>query len=285
MSAGPADEAGFVALTRKIAAERGFGCASYKDGCLRRRIAVRMRARQVTSYDAYRALLDADPAEYETLLDALTINVTKLYRDAAVWDFVAERVIPALWAQDPPRLTVWSAGCSSGEEAYTLAALLHRQAERTGTLERLPRVRIVATDIDRASLEAARAGVFGEDRFSEMPPALTQRYFSTVVPRLEGSHATAGRAAAPELRALITVQRHDLLTEPVPVQEVQLIACRNVVIYFDRPSQGPLLQRFRDALAPGGYLVLGKVETLLGEPRRLFEVVDAGQRIFRRAAA
>lgn len=287
MTAGPADEAGFVALTRKIAAERGFGCASYKDGCLRRRIAVRMRARQVTSFDAYRALLDADPAEYETLLDALTINVTKLYRDAAVWDLVAAQVIPALWAQDPPRLTVWSAGCSSGEEAYTLAALLHRHAERTGTLDRLARVRIVATDIDRASLEAARAGVFGEDRFTEMPAALRQRYFTATgtVPAPEGPSTAATYRAIPELRALIAVQRHDLLADPAPVQGAQLIACRNVVIYFDRPSQGPLMQRFRDALAPGGVLVLGQVETLLGEQRRLFEVVDAGQRIFRRAAA
>ncbi len=275
MMAGPADEAGFLALTRKIATERGFGCANYKDGCLRRRIAVRMRARGMTTYTDYRALLDRDPAEYDQLLDALTINVTKLYRDASVWDQLAATVIPALWALDLPRLTIWSAGCSSGEELYTLAALVHRQAVRTSTEGRLARVRIIGTDIDRASLEAARTGAYANEAFKEMPADLRSRYFS----------ADAPFRAAPELRALVHVERRDLLAEPAPASECQLITCRNVVIYFDRPSQVPLMQKFRGALVPGGYLVLGKVETLLGEARGLFEVVDARQRIFRRQAA
>ncbi len=275
MTTGPADEAGFLALTHKIASEHGFACANYKDGCLRRRIAVRMRARAVTSYTEYRALLDRDPTEYPLLLDALTVNVTKLYRDAAVWDLLAATVIPALWAVAGPRLTVWSAGCSSGEELYTLAALFHRHAVRTRSEDRLARLKIIGSDIDRASLEAARAGAYGADAFKEMPTDLRQRYFSP----------TAPHTAVPELRALVTVERRDLLADPPPAEGLQLITCRNVVIYFDRPSQTPLMRKFRDALAPGGFLVLGKVETLLGESRSLFEVVDARQRIFRRAAA
>lgn len=275
MMAGPADEAGFLALTRKIATERGFGCANYKDGCLRRRIAVRMRARGMATYTDYRALLDRDPAEYDQLLDALTINVTKLYRDADVWDAVAARVIPAIWALEQPTLTVWSAGCSSGEELYTLAALFHRHAERTATPAKLRRVRIIGSDIDRRSLDAARDGAYPETAFSEMPAELRTRYFSAAAPH----------RAVPELRALVDVERRDLLSDPAPATGLQLITCRNVVIYFDRPSQAPLLQKFREALAPGGFLVLGKVETLLGDSRRLFEVVDARQRIFRKAAA
>ncbi len=274
MMAAPFDEAGFRALTAKISAERGFGAANYKDGCLRRRIAVRMRARGVGTYAEYRELLDRDAAEFEQLLDALTINVTKLYRDAEVWEAVAATVLPACWARTGP-LTIWSAGCASGEEPYTLAALLHRQAERTAQPERLADARILATDIDRGSLAAARAATFAAHAFAEMPPALTARYFSAAEPR----------RAADELRALVHVERRDLLSDPPPAQGLALITCRNVVIYFDRPSQGPLLQRFHDALVPGGYLVLGKVETLLGEARRLFEVVDARNRIFRRVAA
>jgi chemotaxis methyl-accepting protein methylase len=275
MSTGPFDEAGFLALTRKIAEERGFGCANYKDGCLRRRIAVRMRACGVTTYADYRARLDRDPGEYDLLLDALTINVTKLYRDAGVWDAMAAQTIPELWALDQPRLTVWSAGCSSGEELYTLAALFHRHAERTGTLAKLRRLRIIGSDIDRASLEAARAGAYAAEAFQEMPDELRTRYFSREAPH----------RAAPELRALVEVERRDLLADAAPQQGLQLITCRNVVIYFDRPSQVPLMRKFREALAPGGVLVLGKVETLLGEARKLFDVVDARQRIFRRAAA
>lgn len=271
----PADDAEFRALTQKIAAERGFGCANYKDGCLRRRIAVRMRACGVGTFDAYRARLDDDAAEYDLLLDALTVNVTKLYRDAAVWDAVAQHVIPALWDVDAPQLTVWSAGCSSGEELYTLAALFHRHAERTGTLSRLRRLRIVGSDIDRGSLDAARRASYAAGSFTEMPVELRRRYFSTDAPHL----------AAAELRALVTVERRDLLSEPAPADAIQLVTCRNVVIYFDRVSQEPLLRKFREALAPGGFLVLGKVETLIGPLRQLFDVVDAGQRIFRRAAA
>jgi len=274
MMTAPFDEAGFRTLTQKIAKERGFGCANYKDGCLRRRIAVRMRARGMATYDDYRALLERDAHEWDLLLDALTVNVTKLYRDAEAWNVLANTAIPAIWDLDQPRLTVWSAGCSSGEELYTLAALFHRHAERTASLTGLRRLRIIGSDIDRASLEAARTGAYGEAAFSEMPADLRARYFSREAPH---------RASA-ELRDLIEVEKRDLLLDPPPQTEMQMITCRNVVIYFDRPSQVPLMQKFREAIAPGGYLLLGKVETLLGETRGLFEVVDARQRLFRRSA-
>lgn len=268
-----ADDPGFRRLTEKIARERGFGCANYKDGCLRRRIAVRMRARGTGDYAAYGALLDADPHEYEALLDALTINVTKLWRDADVWERVATTVLPVLWALDAPRLQVWSAGCASGEEPYTLAALFHRHAERVGALPRLARVRILGSDIDRRSLDAARAAAFPPEAFTEVPPAVRDRYFSREAPH----------RAVPELRALVEVERRDLLADAAPARGLHLIACRNVVIYFGRASQEPLLRKFHDALAPGGFLVLGKVETVLGPARALFEPVDARLRIFRKA--
>jgi chemotaxis protein methyltransferase CheR len=172
------DDPGFRALTAKIARDRGFGCANYKDGCLRRRIAVRMRACGTTDFATYGARLDRDPEEYEHLLDALTINVTKLFRDAEVWASLARTVIPALWALETPRLQVWSAGCASGEELYTLAALFHQHAERTATLGRLARLRITGSDIDRRSLDAAREGAYAEEAFAEMPAALRARYFS-----------------------------------------------------------------------------------------------------------
>lgn len=267
------DEPGFRALTEKIARDRGFGCANYKDGCLRRRIAVRMRATGTADFAGYVARLDHDPDEYERLLDALTINVTKLFRDAAVWQAVGQTVIPVLWSLDVPQLNVWSAGCASGEELYTLAALFHRHAEQTATQSRLRRLRILGSDIDRASMEAARRGAYAPEAFAEMPPELRARYFS----------ADAPHRAAPELKARVEVERRDLLSEPAPASGLHLITCRNVIIYFGRASQEPLLRKFHAALAPGGFLVLGKVETVLGPARQLFEAVDARQRIFRRA--
>src|SRR5437870_3494482 len=116
-------DAGFVELTAKINRDRGFGCASYKEKCLRRRIAVRMRARGVHTYGDYAKVLDSDQTEYDRLLDALTINVTKLFRNWETYAIIAERIVPTLWALPAPVLKIWSAGCSSGEEPYSLAAL------------------------------------------------------------------------------------------------------------------------------------------------------------------
>jgi chemotaxis methyl-accepting protein methylase len=268
------DEPGFLALTAKITRERGFGCASYKEKCLRRRLAVRMRARGMQSFGEYAALLDGDAQEYDRLLDALTINVTKLFRNWETYDSIARLVIPALWSLPLPRINVWSAGCSSGEEPYSLAALVHRHAESTRETERLAagRVRVLGTDIDRASLATAARATYEEAAFADTPPALRSRYFSAGVPA----------TVAPEVRALVAFETRDLLKEGPPVGPHHLVVCRNVIIYFDRESQEALFERFHSALAPGGYLVLGKVETLLGRTRSLFVPVDARERIFRK---
>jgi chemotaxis methyl-accepting protein methylase len=274
------DEVGFRTLLEQVARARGFSCANYKDGCLRRRIAVRMRACHVSGYGEYAALLTRDATEYDRLIEVLTINVTRLYRDAEVWDVFAEQVLPSLWELGGPSFVAWSAACSSGEELYTLAALLHRHAERTGTVRRLTRTEVIGTDIDDPSLKQAARGAYAEADFVEVPAALRERYFRPLVE--EGVRV---QAAVPELRAMVRTQHRDLLSESAPATGVQLITCRNVLIYFDRQSQEPLLQRFHDALLPGGVLVLGKVETLLGPSRALFDVVDQRQRIYRRRAA
>ena len=257
----------FLALTSKIARERGFGTHGYKRGCLHRRIAVRMRARGARDYGEYGLLLDGDPA--------LTINVTKLFRNPDAWSVVEHAVLPALWAAPAAAIRCWVAGCASGEEAYTLAALWHRFASARcgGSRDNdVGRVCIIASDIDRQSLERATAGVYAEAAFAETPADMRARYFPGEAPC----------AAAPELRALVRFERRDLLLDSAPPAGLRLITCRNVLIYFDRVSQDALLQRFHDVLAPGGFLVLGKVETLLGAARELFDVVDPRQRVFRR---
>ena len=265
------DHAGFAALTDKIARERAFGCSSYKEKCLRRRIAVRMRARGVHRFADYAALLDGDAVEYELLLDALTINVTKLFRNWSTFDAVSRLVVPILWEGAARPIRVWSAGCSSGEEPYSLAILFHRHAAEQGKSADGSRVQVVASDIDRASLDAARRGQFAEAAFADTPTDLRRRYFSGRPPF----------EVAPEIRPLVSFERRDLIVDPPP-SGMHLIACRNVLIYFDRTTQETLFRRFHDALAPGGFLVLGKVETLLGPTRSLFSAVDPRERIFRR---
>jgi chemotaxis methyl-accepting protein methylase len=233
-----------------------------------------MRARAVHSYADYARVLDSDAAEYDRLLDALTINVTKLFRNWSMYEMLAELVVPTLWKRDTPSIHIWSAGCSSGEEAYSLAILFHRYASQHGQLSRADRIDVLGTDIDRASLTAAALGQFSEPAFDETPAELRERYFSPGLPF----------TIVPAVKRLVRLQRRDLLDEfPTAPGGFQLITCRNVLIYFDRETQERLLMRFHEVLAPDGFLVLGKVETLLGPVRSRFAAVDARERIFRRA--
>jgi len=263
---------GFQELTRKISSERGFGCASYKEKCLRRRIAVRMRARGVHTYSDYARILDSDTAEYERLLDTLTINVTKLFRNWEAYSALASTAIPELWSSQNPSIRVWSAGCSSGEEPYSLGVLFHRHAAVNGMLPQIGRVSILGTDIDKQSLENAARGEFEEGDFADTPDELRSRYFAT----------TAPFAVASSIKRMVRFERRDLLSELPPKGLFDLIVCRNVLIYFDRQTQERLFELFHDALAPGGFLMLGKVETLLGSVRGRLTAVDARERIFRR---
>lgn len=268
---GDEDAAGFAALIDLITAGSGFRCQSYKERCLRRRIAVRMRARGAHSFGDYSRLLDNDEGEWERLLDALTINVTKLFRNAEAYESLAQRIIPDLWQRDEERIRVWSAGCASGEEPYSIATLFVAHAAAIGQSERIDRVNVLGTDIDRESLRLAELGRYTEAAFADTPKDLRDRYFSAGFPA----------QVAPEVRARVQFQRHDLLNQPAPTEPCHLIVCRNVLIYFDRESQERLLAIFRDHLVPGGALFLGKVETLLGHSRRGFVAVDARERIFR----
>lgn len=288
MAAVEDDDAGFRALLKQVAHDRGFACANYKDGCLRRRVGVRMRALGLSDFAAYAQLLRRDAAEYDLLMDALTINVTRLYRDADVWDTFVTDILPDLWKRTESGLNVWSAGCSSGEELYTLAALIDHHAVATGSERRLKSTRIVGTDIDAASLRAARAGTYVEAAFKEMPPALRQRYFvaeaAAELPMGAATVAPTGaRTAAAELRALVRVERRDLILEDAPGEGFDLITCRNVLIYLDRTAQEAIFRRFHAALAPHGILILGKVETMLGPARQLFVARHQRSRAFRKA--
>jgi chemotaxis protein methyltransferase CheR len=268
------DDEALERLKRKIERDRGFNCQYYKDKCLRRRIAVRMRARGRHTFEEYAALLDREPHEYDVLLDTLTINVTKFFRNLETWVAVEEQVAPALFAMKTPYIKVWSAGSSSGEEAYTASILLREWAERNGRAGDLGRLQVLGTDIDRRSLDTARRGEFPELALQETPERARQRWFTQ-----SGGHWRI----RPEAQRGVTFERRDLISEPAP-KEQNLIFCRNVVIYFDREIQERLFKGFFDALVPGGFLVLGKVETLIGPARTLFRSLNNRERIFQRPA-
>ena len=267
----PDDARELNALKNFIEGMGGFVCTGYKERCLRRRIAVRMRARGAHRYGDYETLLRRDPTEYQRLLDTVTINVSKFYRNIEVWRTLEQMVLPLLFALDDRAVRIWSAGCAGGEEPYTLAILLHEYAERNGLLSRLDRFRILATDIDRESLAGAARGEYGDFALTEAPPGMRERWF-------EGPQHTILRA---DVRRRVEFGVLDLMRDPLPEQQ-HLIVCRNVIIYFEREIQEQLFVRFHQALVPGGHLLLGKVETLFGAAASAFRPIANRERIFRK---
>ena len=270
------DDVTFPILTRKISERAGLALSAYKDKCLRRRIAVRMRAVGVHTYAEYLAVLDRTPGELERLTDVLTINVTKFFRNRETWDRIASLVAAEVLPRREGRARIWSAGCASGEESYTLAMIFAEATERAGQRAWLNRFTIDATDIDRLSLERAREGRYPEAAFSETPAETVEKYCR----RIDGDQYLVDE----RIRSRVSVRRHDLTLEPPPHPPYDLIVCRNVIIYFDRPTQERLMGIFHDSLAPGGFLVLGKVETIFGPAKNRLELIEPRERIYRRPA-
>ncbi len=266
------EDAGELRELKEMIAQRvGLDCAGYKERCLRRRIAVRMRARGLHRYRDYTRLLDEDAAEADRLLDAVMINVSKFFRNNEVWDTIRSVVIPWLFEVDAPRVRLWSAGCASGEEPYSLAILLHAYADEHGLP--LDRFEILATDVDRAALAAAQRAEYGPYALTETSDELRERWFEPL---------GASFRVRPEVTSLVRFDTLDLIQDPHP-RGLHLVICRNVIIYFERPVQERLFHGFADALVPGGFLVLGKVETLFGTTATGFNVVANRERVFRRA--
>ncbi len=269
-----ADDPGYAALRDRLAGHGLPPLDMYKDKCLRRRLAVRMRACGVTTLSEYAALLGQRPDEVTRLLDTLTINVTQFFRNPEAWARLRLE-LARLAAERPGWFRAWSAGCASGEEAYTLAILvLDVWNERHPGAAPAP-VRIDATDVDQQCLAAASDAEYAEASFREAPRPLLERYT-----RVQDGR----RVVADAVRAVVHLARHDLGRDAPPHPPYDLVVCRNVIIYFERRTQERLFGVFADALRPAGLLLLGKVETLYGPARDRFEPLDSRERLYRRVA-
>lgn len=261
-------------LARRLEGTRLPPIAMYKQRCLQRRVAVRMRACGVATVGEYVTRLDRDPAELERLLDALTINVTAGFRNPEAWDRLG-RELRTLPVDGNRPLTAWSAGCATGEEAWSLALLLARTLLSRGHRLDPSSLRVDATDVDPAAVASAAAGRYPASAFAAAPPGF-----------LDGWTAPSGplHLFSDRLRPLLRFEVRDLGRDRPPASGYDLIVCRNVLIYFEPSAQGRVLEQFADALRPGGLLFLGKVESVMGTARRRFVPVDIRERLFRRAA-
>lgn len=264
------DESAFAELFAKIERDRGFRGSLYRQKCLRRRVAVRMRSVGVTDPHDYCAVLDSDPREYDRLLRTLTINVSRFFRNPETWDVIRKAVYPDLFERPGARV-FWSAGAAAGEEAYSLAILASEWLAASGLERRARRLRIIGTDIDADAISAARAGRYPAVALAEMTEAMKRRWFEA------GDLYTLREPA----RSLVQFRQLDIL-QGRPDFDADLIVCRNLLIYFDRPAQEKVFETFIETLKPGGYMVLGRVETLPAEFRSRFEVVNGRERVYRK---
>lgn len=264
------DDAAFAALFEKIERERGFRGNSYRQKCLRRRVSVRMRSVGVTRPEEYSAVLDSDPGEYERLLRALTINVSRFFRNPETWSVIAEQVLPDLLSRSG-RLVLWSAGSAAGEEAYSLAILVTEWLGQRGMTRSERRLRIIGTDIDADAIEAARAARYPAIALSETSPSVRRRWFAGDDPYV----------LSDEIRSQVQFQHLDIL-KGRPEFDSDLIICRNLLIYLDQRAQESVFQSFAETLRPRGYLVLGRVEMLAAGIRPYFEVISARERVYRK---
>ena len=263
----------FERIRRILKTFTGFHLQCYKDSCIKRRLAARIRAVGCATAEDYADLLMRDKAEPDALIKTLTIHVSKFFRNPSTFDKLRVEVLPSLFslciAEGRGSLNIWSVGCAGGEEPYTLALVLRdsfaREMSRVG-------VSITASDIDPAVLHFAGRAIFEPESLEDAPPAYRERFFTL----REGKYHLA-----PEIRDMVDFQRDDLL-RPAARAECDLILCRNVLIYFDRSHQETILNGFADALRRGGMLVLGKSETLLASSRGMFRAVCPVERIYRK---
>ena len=257
-------------LLRFIRDARGFDFTGYKRSSLARRIRKRMHEVGAADYVDYRDLLESSAEEFGHLFNTILINVTGFFRDPETWTYLQREVMPDVLAENegPREIRVWSAGCATGEEAYSLAIAF---AEALGIDETAERVKIYGTDVDNDALRDARVGVYSSKNLESMPPELRDKYFEQT-----GSQF----AFRPDLRRRVIFGRHDI-TRDAPISRLDLLVCRNTLMYFNVETQAQVIDRFHFALREGGYVFLGKAEMLLGDGER-FEVVSMRQRMFRR---
>ena len=254
---------------RLLAEERDLDLRGYKLSTLERRISKRMNELATPHYEGYLQYVERHPEETNRLLDTILINVTEFFRDPGAWQALAGDIVPYLVKKlrTGDSFRAWVAGCSTGEEVYSLAILL---ADYFG--ERLAEfdIKLYATDVDESALNVARRGEYTPERLRRVRPEWRYKYFSSAaLPRVNR-----------DIRRMCIFGRSDV-AQDAPISHVQIVVCRNVLIYFDAIAQRHILSRFHYALDGGGILFLGKSESKLSNSP-LFKPVDSRWRIFRK---
>jgi two-component system CheB/CheR fusion protein len=264
----------FEDLLEYVRENRGFDFTGYKRPSLVRRFGKRMQEVRIDGYAAYRAYLERHPEEFVNLFNTILINVTGFFRDQVTWDYVNSELIPRIVESRAPGdpLRAWSAGCATGEEAYTLAMLF---AEALGEEAFRQRVKIYATDVDEEALAVGRQAIYTPKQVEPVPAELRERYFER--------NGDSNYLFRNDLRRSVIFGRQDLIQDP-PISRIDLLVSRNTLMYFTAKTQVRILDAFYFALRGDGYVLLGKSEVLIRRSP-LFVAVDVKRRVFARASS
>ncbi|WP_049925982.1 CheR family methyltransferase [Halopiger goleimassiliensis] len=250
--------------------ELSFATSHYNDSYLDRRISSRIRRTGSDDYDEYYELLRSDPDEQEALIESMSINVTGFFRNPEVWDGI--RSVLRELESETDEIRIWSAACADGREPYSLSMLAHDD-DRVDESN----VRILGTDISRPALETARKGVYEESRTVDIAEQL--EFLDNHTRYVDVDDRTY--RIADDVKRTVSFERHDLINDD-PKSGFDLVVCRNLFIYIDNEYKSPMLEVLSESLRPGGYLVIGKAETIPPNLKSAFEVQDARLRIYQR---
>jgi two-component system CheB/CheR fusion protein len=263
------DNAYFDQILEHLRQSRGFDSTAYKRSSLIRRVLKRMQMVAVPTFEQYLDYLQVHHDEFPSLFNTILINVTSFFRDPEVWAYLSDDLLPAMVAnrQRNQPLRIWSAGCASGQEAYTIAMLL---AEQLGFDALRERVKIYATDLDDEALMEARHAVYTERQVDAVPPEALTKYFERA-----GDSFSVNR----DLRRAVIFGKHDVIQD-APISRIDLLFCRNTLMYFNADAQARVLSRFSYSVNIHGFLVLGRAEMLFSHSA-LFVPVDLKRRVFR----
>jgi chemotaxis protein methyltransferase CheR len=268
------DDFFFEKLKKRIMKDIDFQAQFYGDKHLKRRFQIRMKALGINTYREYEQRLQYDRAEYDELIKVLTVNVTEWFRNPEVYDAIKKKVLPRIVEEIEKKnrrfIRIWSIGCADGKEPYSIAIMLH---EVLGEKLKDVAVIIFASDIDEEALQKAKIGVYPEEEMRGLTPEQLEKYFTK---------EDSTYRVSPKVKSLVRFEKKDIITDRHHVG-IDILFCRNVVIYFTPELKRRLYVEFYRSLRRGGYLISGKTETLIGEAKNLFRPVDLKNRIYQKA--
>jgi chemotaxis protein methyltransferase CheR len=247
----------------------GISLSMKKENMVYSRLARRLRKLDLKTFSEYLDFVDSDEEEKKSFVNSLTTNLTHFFREEHHFDFLRKQIFPELFSRNLSRIRVWSAGCSTGEEPYTLAMIWEHMPEKPLNVD----FKILATDLDTNVLQTAETGIYSVDKLVPVEQPY-QRWFAQTSRCSEQQ-----KEISKKLKTPVHFKQLNLMANWPMKGPFQLIICRNVLIYFDKKTQKNLIERYFELLEPGGYLILGHSESL-GANRGLFE--SCGKTIFRK---